>query len=110
MTPEQQLQSIEMILKKFIREQNQHNQKMNVFVTNQELVNTSVTNDLSDVKRGVYGDEKNKVVGLLDRQNATEKEVKTIKAKQTKLGRIAAGIVLGFNAAIFLIKELLFHK
>lgn len=121
MTSEEHLQSIEMILKKFIREQNQHNQKMNVFVANQELINTRVTDDLDEVKRGVYGDKKNKVLGLLDRQGnvekglselkeATEKDIRAIKSKQTKLGRVAAGIVIGFNAAIFLVKEFLFGK
>lgn len=99
-----------MILKKYIREQNDHNRKVNEFMLNQSLVNTNLTNDLGEVKRGVYGDIKNKVPGLIDRQGTMETDLKTVKGRQRKVYFTAGGIILGFNACIFLVKEFFFKK
>jgi|ERR1044072_3845414 hypothetical protein len=103
------LTEIEMILKKYIREQNAHNQRMNSFATSQEIVNSKVSEDMDELKRGLYGDPKNKVPGLIDRQTKTEEDVKKIKTRNARVTWYAAGFVGALNGAIYFIKEL-FHK
>lgn len=103
------LLEIEMMLKKHIREQNLHNASMKTFCANQEVVNTTVTDTLAELKRGVHGDPANEVAGLIARQKKSEESIKIIKTKQQRLSWYAAGVVVGLNTAIYFIKELL-HK
>jgi hypothetical protein len=103
------LTEIEMILKKYIREQNAHNQRMNNFATSQEIVNTKVSEDMDELKRGLYGDPKNKVSGLIDRQTKSESDIKGIKTRNARLGWYGAGFITAINGIIYFIKELV-HK
>lgn len=104
------LDTIEMILKKFIREQGQHNGRVNEFMIQQETQNTKVIEEIDSVKRGVYGDPQNQNPGLLDRQKVTEETVRRIKSKQSKTFWWASGAVAGLNVAIYFVKELFTHK
>lgn len=94
------LREIEMILKKFIREQNDQNRHVNFFISEQTATTAKLSEDVSEVKRGLYGDPKNEVVGIM----ATVKSLKTFKTKAIYWG---SGVIVGVNVAIFIIRELI---
>lgn len=112
------LTEIEMILKRHIREQTIHNQRMGSFATSQELVNNQISSDISTINRGLYGDPTNDVPGLLERQKTTELEVhkvstsvKGIKTTQAKITAAAAAVVAVGNVVFYLVKSWFFdHK
>lgn len=96
----EKLHEIEMILKKFIREQNDHKRQVNFFISEQTATTAKMAEDMDEVKRGLYGDPKNEVPGIM----ATVKSLKTFKTKALYWG---SGVIVGVNVAIFLIKELI---
>lgn len=116
------LTEIEMILKRHIREQNIHNQRMGAFATSQELVNTQISLDISTLRRGIYGDADNDVPGLLEKQKITDLEVskisvtiKSVKTRQVRIlaaaSAVATGIVAMLNVVFLLVKSFFFdHK
>jgi hypothetical protein len=110
MTQDQKLDNLEMILKKFIREQNTHNQRVNLFCANQEALNTQIAEDVNEVKRGLYGDPKNEVVGVITRQNLYAQELKKVKLRLNRAFWWGGGVIAGLNVAIFFIKEWFTHK
>lgn len=101
---------IEMILKKFIREQGDHNRKMNVFVTSQEVANTKLSEDVEEVKRGLYGDPKNEVVGVIGKIKSMDTIVKSLKSFNARAMYWGTGVLVGINAAIYFIKEHVINK
>lgn len=62
-------------------------------------------NDIDEIKRGLYGDQRNKLPGLIDRQINDEKEIAAIKASNEKAKWWAAG----FTAALTLIVSVLYN-
>lgn len=110
MSQDQKLDSIEMILKKFIREQNQHNQRVNVFVANQEMTNTELTRTVDEVKRGLYGDPTNEVKGVITKQTLYETELKKVKLRMNRAFWWGSGAIAGINVAFFLVKEYFANK
>lgn len=110
MSQDQKLDSIEMILKKFIREQNEHNRRVNVFVGNQELTNTELIASVAEVKRGLYGDPANEVKGVITKQNIYEVELKKVKTRLNRAFWWGSGAIAGINVAFFLVKEYFANK
>jgi hypothetical protein len=96
----EKLREIEMILKKFIREQNDQNRHVNFFISEQTATSAKLSEDVDEVKRGLYGDPKNEVVGIM----TTVKALKTFKTRALYWG---SGVIVGVNIAIFLIRELI---
>lgn len=103
--PMDKLDSIEMILKKFIREQNDHNRQVNIFMTSQAATNVKLTEDIDEVKRGLYGDPKNEVKGVITKQLLFDTELKKVKLKLNRAFWWGAGVIAGVNVAFFLVKE-----
>lgn len=52
---------------------------------------------VSDISRAIYGDEKNKVPGLLERQSADEADIQKLKDAKKKFVWIASGILIAIN-------------
>lgn len=110
MTHEQKLDNIEAILKKYIREQNQHNHRVNLFVASQEMVNTELTASVAEVKRGLYGDPNNEVKGVITKQALYETELKKVKLRINRAFWWGSGAIAGINVAFFLVKEYFSNK
>jgi hypothetical protein len=101
---------IEMILKRFIREQGEHNRKMDLFATSQEVANTKLSEDVEEVRRGLYGDPKNEVVGVIVKIKTMDTSVKALKAFKARAVYWGTGVLVGVNAAIYFIKEHVINK
>jgi hypothetical protein len=93
------LTELEMILKKFIREQNEQNRHANFFMQEQSTTQAKLVEDVEEIKRGLYGDPKNEVVGIM----TTVKMLKTFKTRAVYWG---SGLVVGVNGAIYFVKHL----
>jgi hypothetical protein len=52
------------------------------------------------IKRGLYGDPKNKVRGLIDRQDQDEERITKIENRQTKSIAIVTGFATGLTFVI----------
>lgn len=68
--------------------------------------------ELETIKRGIYGDPKNKVLGLIERQDNDEqrmdesdKRMTKIENKQYKIGLLLAGILMGVDVIWNFIKQ-----
>lgn len=73
----------------------------------------SVHEDLKTIKRGIYGDEKNEVKGLIERQNADDEKIKrlhkridVVEKKQNWFMAIASGLMIGLQLAANYFKEI----
>lgn len=64
-----------------------------------------VTTEIETVKRGIYGDEKNKVKGLLERQATDESRLHKLEQKQYKTFVWGGVILTGLQMLWNIIKE-----
>lgn len=101
---------LEMILKKFIREQNEHNRQVNFFMNSQSATTAKLIEDVEEIRRGVYGDKANEVVGLITKQSIFDTELKKVKLKLNRAFWWGSGVIAGLNVAIYFVKELFTHK
>ena len=70
------------------------------------LVRTSeIKSEVDAINRGLYGDPKNKVPGLLDRQDIDERRISAIENNQKKFFAIVGGIVVVLEVAWNFIKH-----
>jgi hypothetical protein len=58
----------------------------------------SIKEDMEDVKLGIYGNEKNKVLGLLDRQIKDEERIEKLETFRKKAMWIGTGFVAALQA------------
>lgn len=63
--------------------------------------------DVSSIKRAVYGDPINQVPGLIERQNKDEAAIQSLKEGRKKLGWVLAGFIAAIQAVYFLFKEII---
>lgn len=56
-----------------------------------------IQQDVNSIKRAIYGDEMNKVPGLIDRQIIDEKEIARLKDAKKKFYWIAAGFLMAIQ-------------
>ncbi len=59
--------------------------------------------DLETVKRGIYGDKANKVMGLLDRQDLDEKRIGKLEENQKKAVWWGSGLFVGLQRIWYVI-------
>lgn len=64
----------------------------------------SVKNDCYTIKRGMYGDKENLVIGLMQRQMQDELEIKKLQDKWKKVVWMVAGFVVAIEVVSLLIK------
>lgn len=73
--------------KKFAEQSRQH-EKL-------EKMLTSVVVDINQIKRGVYGDPQNQVLGLIDTDKSQHKRIKSLEDSRKK-ALWAGGAIIGF--------------
>jgi hypothetical protein len=61
--------------------------------------------DMSVIKRGVYGDKINGVKGLLERQDHDEERIDKIEKRQWKVGAMMGGFVVAVDIIVMYVKE-----
>jgi hypothetical protein len=54
-----------------------------------------IANEIATVKRGVYGDRDNKVLGLIDRTTDAEARLDAVDKRQWKAAAIIGGFLVG---------------
>lgn len=61
--------------------------------------------ELDTIKRGLYGDQKNKVPGLLERQDRDEQRISSIENKQFKFYAVLTGVFVAVQIIYNFIKD-----
>lgn len=64
-----------------------------------------IEDDLSEIKRGLYGDEKNKIPGALDRLTLVEEDVDKIHEVHKKAKWLGAGFIAALQGIGFAVYE-----
>lgn len=65
---------------------------------------TRIETDVQTIKRGVYGDQQNKVKGLIQTDQEQHLRIKKLENVKSKVIWIGLGIILAFEAIIAFIK------
>jgi hypothetical protein len=65
----------------------------------------SMMDELASIKRGIYGDEKNKYQGLIDRQDRDERRIDAIENRQWKSAFIIGGLLVVLEVAWNYLKD-----
>lgn len=80
--------------------------QLNYLVTKFDEHAKHVNEELSIIKRGVYGESANKVPGLMDRQTSTETKVAALEKVKDKLVWISVGIGMTVQVIALIIIEI----
>ena len=66
---------------------------LQTFVTSQENTNKQVLAELSTIHRGLYGDDKNKTPGLIERQEEDEERISRLEKWNERIMWIWGAVV-----------------
>lgn len=81
-------------------------QRINYLIHLFEDHTKEVREELAEIKRGLYGDERNQFPGLIQRQAIDEAEIEKLKSNQKKALWIGTGFFTALQAAGIWVYEL----
>src|SRR6185295_18143589 len=80
-------------------------QMLEGFIDTQKAHNKNILDDVHTIKRGVYGDEKNKVKGLIQTDIEQHERIKSLEDTRRKFIYMATAAVLVIEGLIHLLKS-----